>query len=628
MFFIQTFRTAYNKRVDGLGIAIFRIVYSLILFAEVCQLFYFRHLVYDSVPYLQEGPIDPSIPLFLWAVVVVMILFGAFTRIATFANYIFSLVFIGTITSYEYHMFYAWMGINFLLIFLPISNCLSIDSLRLKLKYSSTKFQLIPSKDVSSLAYIIPVFIGIGFVYFDSIFYKSTSHLWLNGLGMWLPASLPMVSHFHGVLLLNNELLMKCLGYLTFLFELTFIFLFWFKKFRLPLLIIGVGLHIGILIEFPIPWFALGVISIYLLMVPLNFWKKLMIRKARHPQLKFFYDAECPLCIRTKIVIEHFDIRTRIKFLSIQGNAGLENALSTISEHELYYNIHSIDRKGRVYSGIDTYLQVFKYIWFLKPMFYFIKVPGIYMLSKSVYNYVAVNRTTERCTDDNCGYSPPLRPLTDNKVKILNNLTLAELKSNALMFGLLILIIFQVNVTYNSALIVKWRKYFRIEETIVGSTLAGISGKLMYFSKSMFGITSHAVFMDDHFNSYNHIIAIVYEDSKGNEKYLPIIDKDGMPDKYIYGFNWVKWTFRVNSPHINDEQLKIGIRDFTAFWAKKNNVSLNNAVFRIKVKKIEIPTKWERDFLDRQMKNPWLDGGEVRWKNEKFVANIRDVESI
>ena len=123
------------------------------------------------------------------------------------------------------------------------------------------------------------VFLVIALIYLDSAFYKFASSMWLNGLGMWLPASLPMATWSSFPWLLNNELLVKFLGYLVLIFETVFILLMWFKVFRMPLLVIGVLFHLGILFFFPIPWFALAVICVYCLMVPIRFWKKIKIKK-------------------------------------------------------------------------------------------------------------------------------------------------------------------------------------------------------------------------------------------------------------------------------------------------------------------------------------------------------------
>lgn len=107
-----------------------------------------------------------------------------------------SLVVIGTMDSFEYHAFYAYMGMNFLLIIMPVGRCLSLDRLLLKLKFSNTTSIYNSPKKVSQIYYLLPVFVGVGLGYFDSIFYKLSSDMWLKGLGSWMPSSLPMINGF------------------------------------------------------------------------------------------------------------------------------------------------------------------------------------------------------------------------------------------------------------------------------------------------------------------------------------------------------------------------------------------------------------------------------------------------
>lgn len=608
----------YNKEIDGTGLAIFRIAYSTIFLAEIIQIFFFRHLIFDRIPYIDEGAIDVTFPLMVWMVFVILIILGLFTRMASVVNYFFSLIFIGGITSFEYHMFYAYMGINALLIFMPVSRCWSIDKLRLKIRYSTLRSEYVPPSKVSVLAYYVPVLLGIGFVYVDSIFFKVTSYYWMNGLGMWVPASLPMITYAEPSFLMNQEWLCKLMGYTTLVFEAVFIFFFWFKRFRVPLLIVGFLLHIGILLEFPIPLFALGVLSIYLLMVPVSYWKRLRINTTGKPRLKVFYDLECPLCLRTKLIVSHFDVRKRIVFLPVQGNWEHEPALAGLSEQELLLNIHSVDNKGNVYTGVDTYIRALESIFYLKPLGWLLRIPGIYHISKKVYLYVAYNRTTERCTEGNCNIAPAAVRGKESTIKLLSNFSLADLKVTGLVYGLIFLMVLQLNTTYNSALVMDLRDMSGVDKTFVGKGLGSVSSKVMDISKTFFGITSHSVFMDAHFNNYNHIVAVVFVAPDGKSSFLPIIDEQGRPGSYIYGPNWVKWTFRVNSPEVNMEQLTEGIRDFTAFWAHKHSIDLKDATFKILVKKINVPHKWEKDFLSKQIQKPWVDAGEVKWEDSQF----------
>lgn len=626
----KTYKSLHDKQIDARGLAIFRIFFSLVLLGEIIQLFYFRHLVFDKIPYIVPSEFAMW-PLFLfWTLAILFIIFGLFTRIAAIVNYILTVGVLGTISSFEYHMFYTYLTIGFLFILLPISKTFSLDRLLLKLKYSNTKFTYRPPETVSVLSYFIIILLGIGFVYFDSVFFKFTSHLWLNGLGMWLPASLPQAIFINTEPILNLEYFVIGLGYLTLVFETLFLFTFWRKKWRVPMLIIGIGLHIGILICFPIPFFALGAIMIYLLMVPVRFWEIIFAAKKKSVSaLKFYYDAECPLCNRTKIIIKHFDAKNKIEFLTVQGNSESQPAFKEIANDALLDNIHSVDNKGRVYAGLETYIKVFGNIWYLKPLSWFLRFPGIHSLASRVYKYVAVNRTTERCTEENCGYTPPVLPTNDENFKILQNFTLNDIKVRTGFFLLLIACLMQLNVSYTSALTMKAKDAIGLSEfRAVKLSNKVSSGIASLITKVFFGITHHALFMDSHFNGYNHTIAVVYITKSGKEVWLPIFDKDGTPGDYLFGPNWAKWTFRVNNPQITHVDLISGIRDFTAFWAYKNNISLEDAVFEIRVKKNKGPKHWEEDFLNKQLQHPWLEGGMVRWKKGEFYPQVKIIENM
>lgn len=622
-------RNSFDKEIDGTGLAVFRIVYSFFLLCEIAQMFYFRHLIFDKIPYIELAEINFVIPIVIWFLSVFFILFGTFTRFFTIVNYIMSLVLIGSIRSYEYHVFYAYMGVNFLLIFLPISQCFSIDRLLQKLKYSNTTFQYNPSKKVKQLYYFLPVFVAIGLVYFDSIFVKLTANSWLHGLGMWMPSSFPMMVHNNFTVVLNNKIIMLFLGYLTLVFEALFIFLFYRKKFRILMLIIGVGLHLGILLTFPIPWFALIFISLYLLLVPVSFWQKVFKTKSDKKTLKFYYDAECPLCVRTKIIITHFDFFNKIEFKTVQFDASEELSLKGIDRNTLLDDIHSVDLKGTVFSGVDTYIQVLKRIFYLYPISLLLRIPGIYHLAKKVYAYVALNRTNERCTEENCGYNPPEIP-NDSKIKLLQNYSVNDLKFSLLKYLIYSLSFVQLIIILDSSLSNKLYEIIGFKNSKGHAYITEVNRNLISISKPLFGLTSHNVFIDEiHYEGYQHIIAVVYKSNVTNDEvWLPIINKNGQPSYYNYGTNWRKVSFSMNNSNIDLNVLNKSVRDFTAFWAIKNGIDMKDATFLIKVKKIDSPTGWEKDFLNKQIAKPWIDGGFIQWKDNQFSSQIKDIESL
>ena len=167
------------------------------------------------------------------------------------------------------------------------------------------------------------------------------------------------------------------------------------------------------------------------------------------------------------------------------------------------------------------------------------------------------------------------------------------------------------------------------ENTFVDNAITKVSQINTKFTKIFFGLTAHYVFIDNiHYVGYNHIIAVVYKTKDNKEVWLPIIDKNGQPSYYNYGTNWRKMSFSTNNPNIDSKQLNSGIRDFTAFWAAKNGVDLTNATFLIKVKKIDSPSGWEKDFLNKQIAKPWIDGGFIQWDHNTFSSQIKDIEQL
>ncbi len=126
------------------------------------------------------------------------------------------------------------------------------------------------------------------------------------------------------------------------------------------------------------------------------------------------------------------------------------------------------------------------------------------------------------------------------------------------------------------------------------------------FAHAYFGICSHGVFLDYHFENYDHIVAVTYVEADGSETWLPLTRPSGQVGWYSTGRIWAKWAFRANAPFMWDEQLKSGLRDVTAFWAMKNGVPLADARFNVLVKKYDPRTGWQRNFLHNQRKSPGL----------------------
>ena len=619
----------YAKKISSKGLSIFRIFFALNFFFEINRIYRYRQLYFDPIPFIEKSSLDYSIPLIIWMGVLILLILGLFTRFASILNYIFAVIFISSMNAFEYHMDYTYTGISFLMMLIPLSNSFSLDNLLKKYKYSTTKSIYKPIETVPVLYYYLLILVGIGFVYFDSIFFKYTNDVWLNGLGMWLPASLPQFTILQDQWLLNQKYIIIFLGYFTVFFETIFIFTFFIKRTRVLFLIIGVSLHIGIFLEFPIPYFALGVIAIYLLMVPVKYWSLLFnLLKNKTPSLVFYYDTECPLCVYTKITIKHFDVFNKVDFKSVQQNFNIIE-FNGITEDELLNNVYSIDKYGVVSSGINTY----KKISLLLPIFYpfamFFYLPVFSLIAKKTYNYIALNRSVERCTEETCGYIPLAIKRNIDEIIILNNISVIKIKIVGFKVLLISLIFLQIYSSFDFPAIKEITRKASMVTKITEMSYRKIQDQninLEEFSVDFLGLTEHGVFADYHLKKYNKIFTVSY-----NGKLLPIFDEFGMPDEYLVGGVWVNYLFRVNKPNISStdkNKLVDGLVRYTAFWAHKNKIDLKSTKFEILMKDIKTPFKWEKNLLLNNRRKPWVNVGELNWKNKEAKVRLKQIHEF
>jgi hypothetical protein len=270
----QAINRALFKKVDSTGLAIFRICFSSVLTLQILVFYRFKHMMFDRIPFVYVGEIEPDLFLASWLIATICLIFGLFTKPASIVNYVMGVMVFSSSKQWEVHVFYSYVGISFLMMFLPMGKRFSLDNLIRRFKYSNNTLYE-PNYLVSAIHYSAPILFGIGFMYFDSVLFKLQTYMWMNGIGMWMPATIPAATWNDTSFILNQKELVIFLNYFVIVFELLFVVLMWFKHFRLPIFIIGTIFHIGIGITYPIPLFAAAYASMYLLLVPLSVWASL-----------------------------------------------------------------------------------------------------------------------------------------------------------------------------------------------------------------------------------------------------------------------------------------------------------------------------------------------------------------
>lgn len=617
----ELIRQGLEKRVPATGLAVFRILVGLVILQEVFYLLYFRHLIFDRVPFVDQA--SPVVDLFLafWAAVAAGLTLGLFTRFLAVANYLLWLVFVGFTSmwlDFDGGFDQMMTGIGFFLLFLPSDRALSLDNLRRKLKYSSPGRHYRPDASVSVLCYLLPVAVILGFLYLDAGIHKLSAEFWRNGMGSWLPPTHPYyMSPLDMSWLLNNEIAERIIGYSLIAFQFLFLPLFWFKRFRAPLLLIGVSFHAGIIVSLNIYQFGFGMLAPYALLTPFSWWRGVgrLLRYAA-PTLTVYYDGLCPLCNRTVIVLSHFDIFGAVAFKDLQTHAGNCRALDGIPESELLKDLYALDRQGRLYSGVDTYARILSAMLYPAPIAWILRLPGIYHLAKAAYRRIADSRARLSC-DESCA-APAQRPENDPIARLYAEYAGTPRRQATRIAKFLVLaVLLQANST------LQFGVFYRLNrghaDTEIGQIAEGASNAILFLSHAFLGITPHALYMHDHFLGYTHLLAVAYRDKDGQERFLPFVNEEGR----IVAPNWGRvqcwWANIAVTPHIKLRRLNKALMQVTAFWGGKLGLDVKNTEFILKMKEVKVPMDWEPNLRQFNLSQPWRDIGTVKWDDFDHV---------
>jgi predicted DCC family thiol-disulfide oxidoreductase YuxK len=614
--------TLLNKQVPATGLGLFRVFYGLITLQEIFFLLYFNHLIFDPIPYLDvEFPMIPTFLIF-WAIVASCVTLGYRYQTMMLLNYVLWILFVNFTPmqrDFDGGFDTFMIGTGFFLLFLPADKAFSVDNLRYKLSTPFTHYSQYAKPTVTVLAYYLPVAICLGFLYFDSAVHKMFAEHWRNGLGTWLPATQPYyVSALDMSFLLNQKWFENAFSYTVLVFQFTFVFFFWHRYARIVYLLIGMSLHLGITLSFNIYPFGLGMLSFYLLMIPFSWWRTISrFFVAKEPTLTVFFDKQCPLCNRTVLILNHFDIFKRIDFKNAQDFSANYPVVAAIESETLLKDLYAVDNYGQIYAGIQTYAQIFRQMGYLKWVGIILSLPIIHTLAVKKYRAIADNRV--RC-DDACFIATPLKNDTWY-VRLFEQAASQKPKTFVRKFIkiLMLFLLLQLNSTIHYGLIYRLKLH-----NPALSPLTQVSNTLVLWSTTFVGIVPHALYLHDHFAGYDHILAITYTDEMGQEKWLPFVNEQGRMLAPNWGRVHSMWANIAVTPNINNQRLQKFIMKITAFYGRNLGLDLNKTIFHIQMKKINAPNIWERDLLHKNMTGTWSVIGSARWQNMAIQIELPD----
>ncbi|MFO1417718.1 MAG: DCC1-like thiol-disulfide oxidoreductase family protein [Methylotetracoccus sp.] len=624
---LNAVQSGLARSVPATGLGIFRCLFALVALQEILFLYHFRHLIFDPLPYIDLA--SPSVHLFLalWAIAALFLALGYRTRAAAVANYLFWLVF--TVFTPMWKDFdggfdQLMLGSSLLLIFLPSERAFSLDRLRERLR-SGTPGQPPGAAMVPVLAYFLPLVLSLGLIYLDSAIHKLSAPFWRHGLGPWLPSSMPYyMSRLDLTVLLEQEMLQRVAGYSIIAFQFLFLPLFAFRPFRIPLLGMGVLLHGGIIVALNIYPFGFGMLVHYALLVPFRWWRAIGDAvRAPQPTLAVYYDEQCPLCRRTALIIEHFDVRRAIAFKGAQSFARSCRELDGLSDTELLRDLYAVDRRGNRYGGIDTYIRILRHMGLFAPLGWILQAPGIKQLAATIYRGIADSRARTPC-DEHCVVDKDAPGSSSLIGDWLHRCApTPRQRANRIAKLLTLVALLQLNCTVHYAILYR----LGLADTRgseAGQVLAALSNGLITVSHTFLGITPHPLYLHDHFEGYEHLIGLTYRDADGAERWLPFIGPDGRMESPNWGRVHSMWANVAVTRHIDAWRLRKFVEKVTAFYGARLGLDLNAQAFALKLKEVRTPMDWEPGLRRANLDAPWRDVGTATWTDRTMDLRVTE----
>jgi hypothetical protein len=136
----------------------------------------------------------------------------------------------------------------------------------------------------------------LSFMYLMAFWWKMKGHTWLNGTALYYVLHLHSIARFPVPLWIQSPVILRAGGWFTLALEFSLGTLLWFRRFRYPLLLLGLLFHLCIEYALNLPMFSWDVIIGYILFVDPSdldhWWRGVCLRLERIPRRKTYVARE------------------------------------------------------------------------------------------------------------------------------------------------------------------------------------------------------------------------------------------------------------------------------------------------------------------------------------------------
>jgi predicted DCC family thiol-disulfide oxidoreductase YuxK/uncharacterized membrane protein YphA (DoxX/SURF4 family) len=211
-----------------------------------------------------------------------------------------------------------------------------------------------------------------------------------SALGMWVSGQLPVL---------------RILSVGAVAVELGFVAAILLPRFTWLFLLAGAGLHAGIYWtqRAPFPQFIVLYVVFAEALRAHGPWRWFAKAKAKAPKWTVIYDGLCPLCIRSMTILDHLDLRTRLRFVDLEREWPAAGALAPgLLQGQARHAMHVISPDGQVSRGFFAFRSLARILPPLWPVLPLLYVPFVAQLGPWIYDQVARSRGTQSCRAETC----------------------------------------------------------------------------------------------------------------------------------------------------------------------------------------------------------------------------------
>jgi predicted DCC family thiol-disulfide oxidoreductase YuxK len=246
----------------------------------------------------------------------------------------------------------------------------------------------------------------LAFIYGMSGLSKFRDVAWWDGTAIWGSLASTEFRLFDLTWLAAYPIVLNLMTHAALFLEVGYPVLIWVKPLR-PLILVGVAaMHLGIALTLGLFEFALAMLAANLAFVS-GPWLRSLVTGLEQPSGKVLYDGACPRCRASMAFITAGDPDRIIEPIDLTA-VDVSTIHPSLNRDACMRSMHLVRRNGKVEEGYDAVMRLLAWIPFSKSVALVRFVPGVSLVGRRVYNWIASTRPRDvLCTDEVCGIHPP-----------------------------------------------------------------------------------------------------------------------------------------------------------------------------------------------------------------------------